>query len=70
MKEEKLLLENLHMKNTIFNGTHKTNVLILKGKLPEHKNILLDKINKSLEEYDQKAMKNKELSKWKKFSLE
>ena len=70
MREEKLLLENLHMKNTIFNGTHKTNALILKGKLPEHKSFLLDKINKSLEEYDQKAMTNKELSKWKKFSLE
>ena len=70
MREEKLLLENLHMKNTIFNGTHKTNAIILKGKLPEHKSLLLDKINKSLEEYDQKAMTNKELSKWKKFSLE
>ena len=53
MKEEKLLLENLHMKKTIFNGTHKTNALILKGKLPEHKSLLLDKINKSLGEYDE-----------------
>ena len=58
------------MKNPIFNGTHKTNAIILKGKLSEHKSLLLDIINKSLEEYDQKAMTNKELSKWKKFSLE
>ena len=44
--------------------------LILKGKLPEHKSLLLDKINKRLVEYDQKAMINKELSKWRNFSLE
>ena len=44
MREEKILLENLYMKNTIFNGTHKTNAIILKGKLPEHRNLLLDKI--------------------------
>ena len=69
MKEEKILLENLHMKNTIFNGTHKTNALILKGKLPEHRSLLLDKINKRLVESDQKKMINKELSKWRKFSL-
>ena len=70
IKEEKILLENLHMKNTIFNGTHKTNALILKGKLPEQKSLLLDKIDNRLEEYDQKKMTNKELSKWKNFSLE
>ena len=70
IKEEKILLENLHMKNTIFNGTHKTNALILKGKLPEQKSLLLDKLDKGLEEYDQKTMMNKELSKWKNFSLE
>ena len=70
MKEEKILLENLHIKNTIFNGTHKMNAIILKGKLPEHRSLLLDKINKSLEKSDQREMTNKELSKWKKFSLE
>ena len=66
IREEKLLLQNLNMKNTIFNGTHKTNALILKGKLPEHKSLLLDKIDKALEKYDQKTLKNKEISKWKK----
>lgn len=30
LKEERLLIENLNLKNTIFNGTHKTNTLILK----------------------------------------
>jgi len=70
IKEEKILLENLNMKNTIFNGTHKTNAIILKGKLPEQKSLLLDKINKVLEEYDQKIMKNKETSKWRNWSIE
>ena len=69
-REEKLLLENLHMKNTIFNGTHKTNALILKGKLPEHKSLLLDKIDKALEKCDQETMHNKEITKWKNWSLE
>ena len=32
MREEKILLENLYMKNTIFNGTHKTNAINIKRK--------------------------------------
>ena len=64
IKEEKILLENLHMENTIFNGTHKTNALILKGKLPEQKSLLLDKICKVLEEYDRRTIRNKEMSRW------
>lgn len=70
IREEKILLENLHMKNTIFNATHKTNPLILKGKLPEQKSLLLDKINKVLEEYDKKTIRNKEISKWRNWSIE
>ena len=59
IREERLLLENLHMKNTIFNGTHKTNALILKGKLPEQKELLLDKIDKALKKYDQRSLRNR-----------
>jgi len=70
IREERLLLENLNMKNTIFNATHKTNALILKGKLPEQKSLLLDKIDKALEEYDRKTIRNKEISRWKNWSLE
>lgn len=70
LKEERLLIESLNLKNTIFNGTHKTNTLILKGKLPQQKDILLDKIDDVLEEYDSKDIKNKEMSKWKKWSVE
>lgn len=70
IKEEKVLLENLDMKNTIFNASHKTNALILKGKLPEQKDILLNKINKALDEYDQRRMRNKEIYRWRNWSLE
>ena len=59
------------MKNTIFNGTHKTNAIILiKRKTSRAQEFVAGiQINKSLEESDQKEMTNKELSKWKKFSL-
>lgn len=70
LAEEKLLLQHLHMKDTLFNATHKTNALILKGKLPEHKHLLLEKIDQALGTYDPKTMRNKELSKWNKWSLE
>ena len=70
IKEEKLLLENLQMKNTIFNATHKTNAIILKGRLPEQKAMLLGKINKALEEYDLKSIRNRDIYRWKNWSLE
>ncbi len=70
IREERLLLENLHMKNTIFNGTHKTNALILKGKLPEQKELLLDKIDKALKKYDQRSLRNREINRWRNWSLE
>lgn len=70
IKEEKMLLENLHMKNTVFNATHKTNTLILKGKLPEQKDLLLNRINKVIEEYDQRRTRNNEINRWKNWSLE
>ncbi|MBU5427452.1 radical SAM protein [Tissierella pigra] len=70
LKEEKLLIENLNLKNTIFNGTHKTNALILKGRLPQQKDILLDKIHRELEEYNNEDMKDKEVLKWKRWSVE
>ncbi len=68
--EEKLLLENLDMRNTIFNATHKTNTLILKGKLSEHKKILLDRIDKYLEENDSKGIDGVNGDKWRRWSTE
>lgn len=68
--EEKLLLENLNVTNSIFNGSHKTNSLILKGKLPEHKELLLKRINKVLERYNGEDIKHNEMRKWQKWSVE
>lgn len=49
LKEEYLLLENLEIENTIFNATHKNNIIPLKGRLQEHKKMLLDEINRNIE---------------------
>lgn len=68
--EEKLLLENIKVSNSIFNGSHKTNSLILKGKLPEHKELLLKKINKVLEQHDGEDIKHNEMRKWQRWSVE
>ena len=51
-------------------ATHKTNILILKGKLPEQKGLLLSKIDKAIEEYDQRRTRNNEIYKWKNWPLE
>lgn len=70
LMEERLLLENLNMKDSIFNGTHKTNVLIVKGKLPDQKDMLIEKIDKALEGYNDRQIKSKEQNKWKIWSVE
>lgn len=70
IREEKMLLENLHMRNTIFNATHKTNALILKGKLPEQKGLLLDKTNRFLKENDNRTVRNREISRWRNWTVE
>lgn len=51
LKEEYLLLSNLNMENTLFNGTHKNNIISIKGKLPEHKDILLKEIKINIDKY-------------------
>jgi len=58
------------MRNTVFNATHKTNALILKGKLPEQKSLLLDKINRFLKENDNRTVRNREISRWRNWTVE
>lgn len=70
LKEERLLLESLNMKNSILNGTHKTNVLILKGKLPEQKELLLNKIDETLEKYTHREIKYKDMLRWRRWTTE
>lgn len=53
--EERKLISNLNL-NTIFNATHKTNSLPLAGKLPEHKELLISKIDKQLDLSDRELL--------------
>lgn len=48
LEEEYLLLSNLNIENTIFNATHKNNTIPTKGKLQDHKDILLKEISKNI----------------------
>lgn len=68
--EEKLMLENINVKNSIFNATHKTNAMILKGKLPEHKELLIEKIDKAILEYNNVQDTGRETKKWHRWSIE
>lgn len=70
VQEEKLLLENLYMRNTIFNGTHKTNSVVLKGRLPQQKALLLEKLAGFLRDNDPGDIKNQERNKWRRWSVE
>lgn len=51
LEEEYLLLSNLNMDNTLFNATYKNNIIPLKGRLQEHKDILLKRILNNIDEY-------------------
>lgn len=70
IREEKLLLENLDLRDAIFNGTHKTNAVLLKGKLPQQKQQLIDQIRVVLDQADKRAMTARESLKWRSWSLE
>ncbi|HHX69769.1 MAG: radical SAM protein [Miniphocaeibacter sp.] len=54
LEEEYLLLYKLEMENVVFNATHKNNTIAIKGKLPEHKNIMLKEIEKNIKKYSLK----------------
>lgn len=70
VREEKLLIEHLEMRNTVLNATHKTNTLALKGRLPEQKGYLLGKIAKFLEANTSGDIRNQERNKWRRWSVE
>lgn len=64
IEEEIRMLEHIDNPGTVFNATHKTNALILKGKLPEQKALLLRKMHIALEENSEKELLERELKKW------
>lgn len=70
LEEEYLLLKNLNMKNTIFNGTHKNNIIPIKGRLPEHKDMMLKKISKNIEILKDNDLGKYEHRRWNKWSTE
>ncbi|MGO4988620.1 radical SAM protein [Gallicola sp. Sow4_E12] len=70
IEEEILMLENIESPGVIFNATHKTNALILKGKLPEHKELLLKKMQDTLKENSGKDLVHRELKKWARWDKE
>ena len=66
--EEILLLENLTL-STIFNGTHPTNAVPIKGKIPEQKELLLEKLKDVLATHDTDKLHLAEVIKWREISL-
>lgn len=65
--EEILLLENLNL-STIFNGTHPTNAVPVKGKIPEQKDLLLEKLKEVLVTHDTSELHLAEVIKWHRIS--
>lgn len=49
LRELKLILEHLDLKNTVFRSNHASNYLALKGNLPDDKDLLLNQVNRALQ---------------------
>lgn len=69
LKEEKQLLSLLEI-NTVFNATHKTNLFPVKGRIPEHKNMLIKRIESAIDEISEAGLKQYELKRWHKWGTE
>ena len=68
--EERLLLEHLTMRDSLFNATHKTNHLPLKGLLPQHRDKLIKKIDDYLMDTSDDRINAGEKGKWRRWSVE
>ncbi|MCR5346352.1 MAG: radical SAM protein [Fretibacterium sp.] len=69
LKEGRELLSRLTL-STVWNGTHKTNLFPIKGKLPEHKDLLLRRIDAALAEMSRGDLKQHELRRWQNWGIE
>ena len=70
LKEGRRLLNNLNI-NVIWNATHKTNLYPVKGKLPEHKDLLLRRIDEVINSLsDKNNLKQYELKRWQNWSVD
>ena len=69
LKEGRDLLDRLEI-NTIWDATHKTNLFPVKGKIPEHKEKLLKRIDDVISEIESGDLKQYELKRWSKWGTE
>lgn len=69
LKEGRKLLSLLKI-HTVWNATHKTNIFPVKGRIPEHKELLLRRIDDALSEIDSQGLKQYELKRWRKWGTE
>lgn len=68
-KEGRKLLSLLEIP-TIWDATHKTNIYPLKGRIPEHKEKLLRRIDDVITEIESTDLKQYELKRWRKWGTE
>lgn len=68
-KEGRKLLSLLEI-STIWDATHKTNIYPLKGRIPEHKEKLLRRIDDVIAEIESTDLKQYELKRWRKWGTE
>lgn len=70
LKEGRELLSRLTL-STVWNATHKTNLFPIKGKLPEHKGLILRRIDAAIEEMSGgEGLKRHELQRWQNWGVE
>ncbi|MBR0094921.1 MAG: hypothetical protein IJP91_06545, partial [Synergistaceae bacterium] len=69
LKEGRRLLSQLEI-STIWDATHKTNIFPIKGKIPEHKEKLLKRIDDVIAEIESGNVKQYELKRWSKWGTE
>ncbi|MBQ9905088.1 MAG: radical SAM protein [Synergistaceae bacterium] len=69
LKEGRKLLSLIDI-STIWDATHKTNIFPVKGKIPEHKERLLQRIDDVIAEIESTDLKQYELKRWRKWGTE
>ena len=69
LKEERELLSLLEI-NTVFNGTHKTNLFPVKARIPHHKDLLMKRNGIAIDEISEAGLKQYELKRWHKWGTE
>ena len=69
LKEGRQILSQLNI-STIWDATHKTNLFPIKGRIPLHKEKLLNRIDSAINEIGSGDLKQYELKRWSSWSIE